>query len=246
MRRVLRFAHVFLFSAALVAVALFSVGCGSSSSSTTTTTSPSVRFVNASPDQMTVNILIDGTVVTSGLAYGGTATAYLPVTSGARRIQIQDPTTTINLIDTTPTISGPTTYVITGYAGQGGLSPVILTDNNTAPAAGMYSIRVINVAPTLNHGVDAYVELSTITTLNGLNPTFSALPFPPATASAYMPLTAGSWEIVFTAAGSQAQPFFGSPAATTFASGQIETVLLVETGTGTAVNYAEASLVDVP
>lgn len=242
MRRALRLSHVFLLCAALAAVAFFSVGCGSSSSKSSSATT--IRFVNASPDETTVNILIDSKVVTSGLTNGGGFTAYLPVASGARRIQIQDPVTAVNLIDTTPSISGPTTYIIYNYANtppMPAIAPLILTDDNTAPASGMFKIRLINLAPSLNHSVDGYVVLSTTTTLMNVMPTASALPFPPAATATYYPLTAGSWETIFTPVGAQS-PFYSQPTAATFASGEIATVLLLEAGKG---NYSEATLVDV-
>jgi len=58
--------------------------------------------VNASTNQLSVNVLIDSVSVTSALANVGGSTGYLAVKSGARHIQIQDPTDLVFLIDTTP------------------------------------------------------------------------------------------------------------------------------------------------
>src|SRR5258708_757067 len=81
------FSRSLLLSSLVAAVTVFSAGCGSGSSSSGTR----IRFVNASTDQLSVNVLIDGVNVTSGLANVGGSTGYLAAKSGVRHIQIQDP-----------------------------------------------------------------------------------------------------------------------------------------------------------
>ena len=236
MTRASRLSHYLLFPAAMAV--LFTVGCGSSGSSNTSSTK--IRFVNASLSSSitTVNVLIDGTTVATALANGGGATAYLSIASGARHIQIQDPNTSTNLIDTTPTISGNTTYIFKDFI-TGTNTPLILSDDNTAPATGNFKVRVVNVAPQLNAGTDVYVEPSTITTLNGLPATLSGVLYP--TASTYYTSTAGSWEVVFTPPGSQGILAGGN--AMTFAAGQVETVLIL--GDINGPDYTEIALTDV-
>ena len=236
MARASRFSRYCLF---LAAVAILSaVGCGSGGGSSASTTK--IRFVNASLSSSitTVNVLIDGTTVATALANGGGATAYLSVASGARHIQIQDPNTSTNLIDTTPTISGNTTYIFKDFI-TGTNTPLILSDDNTAPASGNFKVRVVNVAPQLNSGVDVYVQPSTITTLNGLTATFGGVLYP--VASNYYTNTAGSWEVVFTPPGSQGILAGGN--AITLAAGQVETVLILEDINGP--NYTEVALTAV-
>ena len=226
MPRLSKFSHRFLFAFALCSIALFSVGCGSKGSSSTSSNAR-IRFVNTSPDQLSVNVLIDGKSVAMALPNGGQATAYLAVASGARRIQIQNPTSLQFLLDTTPTIAaGDSTYFIADLAVA--LRSVILTDDNTAPTmtTGNFKMRVVNLAPKVNNNTDAFIELSTVGTLNGLTPTFPGLQYP--TASSYYTNTAGSWEVVFTPPGQTAPPFYGTPIALTLAAGQIDTVMLVQ------------------
>src|SRR5260370_10532774 len=113
---------------------------------------------------------------TTVLATRGGPTAYMGVKSGARRIQIQEPTDLVFLIDTTPTISGDTTYIIRDREVGGVLPPpLILTDNNTAPTTGNFSVRAINLAPDLNAGADGFIVASTVSTLVGVTPTFAGL-----------------------------------------------------------------------
>ena len=232
MPRVLKTSCSWLSIPVLATLTLFASGCGSSSSSSS---SARIRFVNASPDALSLNVLIDGKSVTTALANGGTSTAYMAIKSGARHIQVQDPNTLLFDIDTTPTISsGDTTYIIRDYA-SAGLQPLILTDTNTAPTTGNFSVRAINLAPSVNGGADAYVVVSTTSTLTGVNPNFSALPYPPTTAT-YVPqaVGTGSWEVIFTAPGGKSSnQFYGPVTPITFVAGQIETVLLVEDVGGT-------------
>jgi len=241
MPRVSKLSHLFSLSIVLAVVTAFSVGCGSSSSSSSGT---KIRFVNASPDQVTMNVLIDGTSAAAALANGGGATAYLAVAAGARHIQIQDPATSINRIDMTLTINGgtSTTFILKDFITQTN-TPLILTDDNSAPVSGSFKVRAINLAPNLNGGADVYVEPSTTTTLSGLVPTLNGLPFPPTTASSYVINTAGSWEVVFTPTGDQSQSWGGT--ATTFAAGQVDTVLLVEVPNGATYDYNVVQLTDV-
>ena len=235
MPRVPTSSYSWLSVTVLATLTLFATGCGSSRRSSS---SARIRFINASPDTLSVNVLIDGKTVTTALANGGTSTAYMTVASGARHIQVQDPNTLLFDIDTTPTISsGDTTYIIKDYSnGTGQLpAPLILTDTNTAPTTGNFSVRAINLSPTANGGADAYVVVSTTSTLTGVTPNFSALPYPPTTAS-YVPLAVGtgSWEVIFTQPGGKSQNQFYAPVAPiTFTAGQIETVLLVEDAAGT-------------
>ncbi len=225
-----------------LALPIFAVGCGSNNSSSSSGTR--IRFVNASPDQLTVNVLIDGTSVATALANGGGATAYLTVKAGARRIQVQDPATATNLIDTTPTISAgtTTTFILQGFI-QPTNTPLILTDDNSAPTSGSFKVRALNLAPNLNSGADVYVETGTTTSLSGLAPTLSGLPYPASTASGYVTNTAGSWAVFFTAAGDQSQIWGGTP--TTFAAGQVDTAILVEVPNGSAFDYRVVLLTDV-
>jgi len=239
MPHVSKLCRFLLLSTLVAAVTVFWAGCGSGSSSSGTR----IRFVNASTNQPTVNVLIDSVNVTSNLANVGGSTAYLAVKSGARRIQIQDPNDLVFLIDTTPTISGDTTYIIRDREVGGVLPPpLILTDNNTAPTTGNFSVRAINLAPDLNAGADGFIVASTVSTLVGVTPTFAGLPYPPTTAT-YVSIAAGTgnWQAVFTQPG-QPTMFDATPVPLTLIAGQIETVLLVEDAGG---NKTVISLVDL-
>jgi len=243
MPRVSKVAHFLLFALALTSVAMTTVGCGLGGGSSSTAR---IRFVNTSPDTLSVNVLIDGKSVTAALANQGAFTSYLSVASGARHIQVQDPTTLLFYIDSTPTISGDTTYIIKDHSNNTGLlpAPLILTDTNTAPTTGNFSIRAINLAPSVNGGADAYVVSSTTSTLVGITPNFSGLPYPPTTAT-YVPLAVGtgSWEVIFTQPGGKTSTqFYGPVTPITFTAGQIETVLLVEDA---GANKSVVPLVDV-
>jgi len=240
MLRVSKLSGSILLVLLLVSVTMFLGGCGLGSSSSSSTR---IRFVNASTNELAVNVLIDGVNVTSNLMNVGGATGYLAVKSGARRIQIQDPTDLVFLIDTTPSITGDTTYIIRDLAMAGVLPPpLILSDVNTAPTTGNFSVRAINLAPDKNAGADAFIVASSVATLTGVTPTFAALPYPPTTAT-YVSIAAGSgtWQAVFTPTNTPTT-FDAPPVALSLVAGQIETVMLVEDAGG---NPSIVSLVDL-
>jgi Domain of unknown function (DUF4397) len=229
----------YLLPAIVLVTAMTFAGCGSSSSSQASGTR--IRFVNASVNQSSLNVLIDGVSVSTGLANGGGATAYLPVASGSRHIQMQDPTTLQSFVDSTISLAdgSATTFIAADFSPA--LKTLVLTDDNTAPATGSFKVRAVNVAPNLSTNADAYVETAG-TDINTVLPTVSNIIYPGA--SSYIVNTAGSYEVEFTQAGQKGigggQPAGGTPIA--FTAGQVATVLVVEDINGI---YSTVQLVDV-
>jgi hypothetical protein len=175
----------------IVAAALLTIGCGGGGSS-------KIRFMNASPNSPSFNVLIDGKTVLNGLGFGY-GTSYMSVSSGSRTLQFQPVGTTNNTPVNktgTPTvnIAGGTnnTYILQGFLNN--LQGTAYTDNQTAPAAGIAQVRVINVAASVS-AVDIYLVPS------GTDPTQV-----PATKSnvqlggdtGYINETAGPYVVFFT------------------------------------------------
>jgi hypothetical protein len=77
------------------------------------------------------------------------------------------------------------------------LTPIFLTDDNTAPASGQMRLRVVNASPDVGN-LDVYV-VSPGANIQAVNPTFSNLAFK--SASTYQNLVAGKYEVFFTAPG---------------------------------------------
>ena len=217
----------FVFS--LFALMAFALGCSNSSSKTT------IRFVNASPSVVSVNAVVDGVNLAPQIGNLGGASAYLTVASGSRHIQIEDATTSTVYIDDTLSLGGgtATTFLATGLLNGNNLTPLVLTDDHTAPVSGAFKMRVINGAPPFNvigGPVDAYVVPSGTVIGTGSIPTFSGLSFP-SPSTTYVSNTAGSFQVIFTVAGNPNAPVATS-AATTYSAGQVSTMVLVEDQNG--------------
>ena len=80
----------------LIALASFTIGCGSSSNA-------KIRLVNATPDENSLDLLVDTKNVASGVGYGA-ASAYASVASGTRQLQVEPTGSTSVLLETSPSI----------------------------------------------------------------------------------------------------------------------------------------------
>jgi hypothetical protein len=177
----------------LVLTPVFSMfGCGGSSGTTT------LRVLNASPDEATVQALVDGANLGSTLAYEAN-TGYQTVHSGSRQFAVEAVGTTTNLLPNNATLSlgsgVETTVIMAGF--RSSLQGLVLTDDNTAPASSTINVRVVNAAPNLGP-VDVYLVTPT-TTLSSATPQIKNLGF--GQASDYINLNSGSsanYEIYFT------------------------------------------------
>jgi hypothetical protein len=168
---------------------LLTLGCGADKSK--------LRILHASPDEGTLDVLIDGKTVSSNLAYEA-STGYLSVGTGSRHVQLQASGSTTNVIDQNLTINsgGSTTLIAANFAAS--ITPLVLTDDATAPASGEFKLRVVNAAPALGP-VDVYV-VPPGTDLTTVSPAFSNLAF--ADNSDYLTFPAGNYVVEFTPPGS--------------------------------------------
>jgi len=213
-----------LASALLVAGFAFGISsCGSSSSR--------MRYVVA--DQTynnNVDILIDNRIVATNVAYG-TGTAYMGISSGSRLLEIR-PTGNTNsssdIIHSNITVQGGSdTTVILDYSGGSVATP--FTDDNTEPASGSIEIRPIHAANFLGN-LDVYI-IPQGEGISGVSPQISNLAFN-STGKNYVKLNAGSWEVVFTFAGTQSIVFDTGTSISSLSSGAIRTVVALNAVNG--------------
>src|SRR5215472_1508719 len=80
---------------ALVGLLLFAAGCGSSGNA-------NVRFVNVTPDEASLDFLINSVSVATGVSYG-TTSGYKSVSPGSQHLQVEATGTATPIIDTTTT-----------------------------------------------------------------------------------------------------------------------------------------------
>lgn len=198
----------------ITATMIFTTACGSSHATQT-------RLLNAFPSTTTLDMLIDGKNVATGVAYGA-ASGYASVSSGSRSLQIEPTGTTSPLFSQTATFGSGTNSTV--LATNSGAS--VLTDQNSAPASGDISIRVINASLSLGT-VDVYVVASG-TDINTVSPTFSSVNY--ATATSYQSVAAGSYQVIFTLPGQKFALI--STSAMSFNAGQVRTVVGLDGLTG--------------
>ena len=122
-------------------------GCGSDSSNPVAP-APQARVmaVHASPDAPAVDLLVDGVVAGSGLAFPNN-TGYLSVASGTRNVKVNVAGTTTTVIDANLPVAGGINYSVFATGPVASLQPLVLTDDLTAPASGKAHIRFVHLSP---------------------------------------------------------------------------------------------------
>jgi Domain of unknown function (DUF4397) len=194
----------------------FALACGGSSTK--------IRLVNASPDESSIDLLVDSKTVASSVTYA-TASAYQGVSSGNRHLQVEPTGSTSPIIDETVSLSsGSFSLLATGFVND--VVPVLLTDNNSAPPSGDANVRLVNAAPGLG-SADVYL-VAPGTDLSTVSPTVASLAVN--SASAYQSVAAGNYEVFFTLPG-QKFVYIDSGSLALSAS-QIRTVMGLNSPTG--------------
>jgi hypothetical protein len=216
-----------LLLAVIIAVVWPALGCSSGTAK--------ARLLNASPGDASLNGMVNGSSFASNVAFG-TASNYTSVTSGLVTLGIEPSgSTSTQLNEIVSLLSNlPYTVMVAGYPPS--ISTAILTDNNSAPSTGNILLRVVNAAPSLGTA-DVYVVRPN-TALNSVSPTVSYLIFE--SASNYISLAAGSYEVVFTETG-QTVPVI-STGSLTFTAGQASSVVGLP---GAVTGYTTAVLTDM-
>jgi len=204
----------------LTAVAALSLSLGASAcsddSGTNVTTQARLRVVHASPDAPNVDVLVDGTVALANVAYQ-VASAYLTVPAGARAIEVRPTGSATAVISATPTLTGGTDYTVLAVGPVAAIEPLLLVDDNTAPAAGNVKVRLVHASPTAGL-VDIYVTTPGAD-ISMMAPSLAAVDFK--AASPYIAAPAGDYQVRVTAAGTKTVAL--DTGTLTLAAGQIRT-----------------------
>lgn len=216
-----------LLLAVIIAVVWPALGCSSGTAQ--------ARLLNTSSGEVGFNGIVNGSSFASNVAFG-TASNYTSVTTGLVTLEIEPSGSTSALLNETVSLLSnmPYTVMVAGYPPS--ISTAILTDNNSAPSAGNILLRVINASPSLGTA-DVYV-VAPNTALDSVSPTVSYLIFE--SASNYVSLAAGSYEVVFTETG-QTVPVISS-GSLTFTAGQVRSIVGLN---GAVTGYTTAVLTDM-
>jgi hypothetical protein len=180
----------------LMAAVAFSAAC--SDSTTPSAPQARLRVVHASPDAPNVDVYVDGTKVLTSVPFLANS-GYLSVPAGAHNVKVNATGTQTTVIDVTSTLAANTDYTAIATDVVAKISPLLLTDDNTAPVAGKVKVRLVHAAPGAGT-VDIYVtgpndNISTIA------PTLSGVPFQGV--SPYLEVPAGSYRVRVTLPGTK-------------------------------------------
>jgi hypothetical protein len=144
-----------------------------------------IRIVHASPDAPNVDIWVNGSVAVSNLAFND-ATDYIALAAGEYDIVVTPAgrAAADAVIEATLTLAAGMDYTVAAVGQVAEIAPLVLEDNNAAPAAGKAHIRVVHASPDAP-AVDVAVAGGPVLIQN--------LAFP--TASNYLPVDAGSYDL---------------------------------------------------
>jgi hypothetical protein len=212
------------WAAAALATLVLVSGChkGGGSSST------SVRFLNAVVDAEPLDVLVDDSAKSTGIALGS-ASAYADYADGARDVKIRSSTSQAILVERTITFNGGTNSTLVAFGKRASISTLLISDDIvTAPPSGQFQIRAIGLSADVG-AVDIYLGTGDIA---AVAPTITAVTFGATTT--FTQLNAGSFTIVATASGTKDVLF--QSASQSFAAGASPTIALFPASGGKLVN----------
>jgi hypothetical protein len=184
------FARSFTLLAVAAAIAIAAIAWPASAQSG----DARVRVLHASPDAPAVDVYVDGTEAISNLAFES-ITDYVTLPAGDHQVEVFPASangTGDPVIDATLTLTAGKDYTVAAAGLLADIEPVVLEDNNAAPAAGQAHLRVVHLSPDAPN-VDIYAE--------GAGVVVSNLPFKEA--ADYLPLNAGTYNLEVRVAGTQ-------------------------------------------
>ncbi len=128
-----------------VAIAFAAFASGASAADTAR-----VRVVHASPDAPAVDVYADDAKVLTNVPYKGSSD-YLSVPAGAHNFKVfatgANPASDAPVIDADATLEAGKDYTVVAIGKLADIKPLVLVDNNAAPAAGKAHVRVVHASP---------------------------------------------------------------------------------------------------
>jgi hypothetical protein len=106
-----------------------------------------VRVVHASPDAPAVDVWVNGNPAFRNAAFQD-ITPYAPLDAGSYRVQVVPAgATEPAVIDATLDLAAGTDYTVVAVGRLADIEPLVLTDDNTAPAPGKAHVRFVHASP---------------------------------------------------------------------------------------------------
>jgi LPXTG-motif cell wall-anchored protein len=150
-----------------------------------------VRVVHASPDAPAVDVWVEGSVAFSNAPFTG-ITDYAELPAGSYQVQVSPTGATQPIvIDATLDLAADTDYTVVAVGQLENIEPLVLVDNNSAPAAGKAHVRFVHASPDAP-AVDIAVA-------NGGPVLFANIPFKGT--GDYLPVDPGTYDLEARLAG---------------------------------------------
>ena len=154
-----------------------------------------VRVVHASADAPAVDVLVDDATVLDAVPYG-VASAYLELLGGSYNIDVAADASGAVVIDADLTLDAQTDYTVLAVNTLAQIEPLVLVDDNTAPAEGNIKLRLVHAA--VNAGlVDVYITAPGAD-ISAIEPNISDFAFK--ADSGYLEVPAGDYQVRVTLA----------------------------------------------
>jgi len=186
MSKFARFTSLALGLVAALAVA----GCNDDDSNPTAPPSQAhVMVVHASPDAPGVDLIVDGVVAGTNLTFPNN-TPYLAVSAGTHNVKVNVTGTSTTVINANPSLTAGADYSVFACDSVAAITPLVLTDDLTTPAAGKAHVRFIHLSPNAP-AVDVAVQAGPV-----LFPNESFKDY-----SAFTPVDAGTYDLEVRLAG---------------------------------------------
>ena len=177
--------RIFVISAVLVLSLALATGAMAQDNSAR------VRVVHASPDAPSVDVWVDGSVAFSDAPFKG-ITDYAALSPATYNVQVSPTGATEPIvIDADLELAADTDYTVVAVGLLENIEPLVLIDNNDAPAAGKAHVRFVHASPDAP-AVDIAVA-------DGGPILFSNVPFKGV--GDYLPVDAGTYDLEARVAG---------------------------------------------
>lgn len=180
-----------------------------------------VRVVHAISNVAATDVLLNTTNYKTNLAYKAND-GYRTIATGATTIRIRKAGVATDLTTLNQNIVNAAEYTVFAIGTEAAPQSMILTDNNSTPAAGKVKLRAVNAAVAAG-AVDVYV-LANANELANATPDKANLEVKAATD--YIIKNAGTYVVIFTTTGTKTAVL--SVGNVQIASGKIRTIAAVE------------------
>jgi hypothetical protein len=213
------------FLTLLLAATALTAACSDDDGNTGPEGEARVRVVHASPDAPDVDVLVDDASVLTAVPYLA-ASDYLEVPPGARNLKVNAAGTPTTVIDADVNLVDGTDYTVIASGLVAAIEPIVLEDDNSAPAAGNVKVRAIHGAASAP-AVDIYVTAPGAD-LAAETPALANIGF--GDVADYIEAPAGDYQVRATPTGTKTVVI--DSGTLSLASGQVRTAIAVDAAGG--------------